>query len=288
MLASAYAVSGKSKSAEELIANIEKVTGEYEAGDFTYGSSLRDKSVILQALALTGQLSEAIPTAQEVAEEINKGWYSTQEAAFAAMAMDRLFSKVGAQSIRATVGGEAVTSAQSVYSKPVSGRVEVKNTSDDLIYATLTTVSRAPALTPVAAAANGLEIAVTYQNADGTTLDPSSIQQGTEFTAIVKVSNPSSRDYKSLALSERVPSGWEIRNDRLRGGTGDGEADYRDIRDDRCNWFFDLPHGKSRSFTLKLRAAYEGVYTLPAVICSAMYDPHVAANTASGSATVTR
>ena len=288
MLASAYAVSGKSKSAEELIANIEKVTGEYEAGDFTYGSSLRDKSVILQALALTGQLSEAIPTAQEVAEEINKGWYSTQEAAFAAMAMDRLFSKVGAQSIRATVGGEAVTSAQSVYSKPVSGRVEVKNTSDDLIYATLTTASRAPALTPVAAAANGLEIAVTYQNADGTTLDPSSIQQGTEFTAIVKVSNPSSRDYKSLALSERVPSGWEIRNDRLRGGTGDGEADYRDIRDDRCNWFFDLPHGKSRSFTLKLRAAYEGVYTLPAVICSAMYDPHVAANTASGSATVTR
>ena len=104
----------------------------------------------------------------------------------------------------------------------------------------------------------------------------------------MKVSNPTSRDYKSLALSERVPSGWEIRNDRLRGGSLDGEADYRDIRDDRCNWFFDLPHGKSRSFTLKLRAAYEGIYTLPAITCSAMYDPHVAANTASGSALVTR
>ena len=39
---------------------------------------------------------------------------------------------------------------------------------------------------------------------------------------------------------------------------------------------------------LKLRAAYEGTYTLPAVTCSAMYDPHVAANTASGSAAVTR
>ena len=288
MLAAAYAVSGKSKSAEELIAKVEKVTGEYEAGDFTYGSSLRDKSVILQALALTGQLSEAIPTAQELAEEINKGWYSTQEAAFAAMAVDRLFTKVGAQSIRATVGGESVTSAKSVYSQPVSGRVEVKNTSDDLLYATLTTVSRAPALTPVAAASNGLQISVSYQKADGTAVDPFSIPQGTEFTAVVKVSNPTSRDYKSLALSERVPSGWEIQNDRLRGGAGDGEADYRDIRDDRCNWFFDLPHGKSRSFTLKLRAAYEGIYTLPAVTCSAMYDPHVAANTASGSATVTR
>jgi len=105
---------------------------------------------------------------------------------------------------------------------------------------------------------------------------------------VVKVSNPSTRDYRSLALSERVPSGWEILNDRLRGGAGEGEADYRDIRDDRCNWFFDLPHGKSRTFNLKLRAAYEGVYTLPAITCSAMYDPHVAANTVSGSATVIR
>ena len=288
MLAAAYAAAGKSKSAEELIARIEKVDGDYSAGDFTYGSSLRDKSVILQALALTGQLGEAIPTAQEVAAEINKGWYSTQEAAFVAMAMDRLFAKVGAQAIRATVGGEAVTSAQSVYVQPVSGRVDVKNTGSELLYATLTTVSRAPAGTPVAAAANGLQLAVTYQNTDGSALKPASIQQGTEFTAVVKVTNPTSRDYSSLALSERIPSGWEILNDRLRGGSGDNEADYRDIRDNRCNWFFNLPHGKSRSFTLKLRAAYEGTYTLPAITCSAMYDPHVAANTASGTAAVTR
>ena len=288
MLAAAYAVSGKTKAAEELIDKIEEVSDEYGSGDFTYGSSLRDKSAVLQALALTGRLAEAIPAAQEVAAEINRGWYSTQEAAFAAMAMDRLFAKVGSQAIRATVNGDEVTSAQSVYARSVSGRVEVKNTSEDLLYATLTTVSRAPALSPVAAASNGLQISVTYQNADGSALDPSSIQQGTEFTAVVKVSNPSARDYRSLALSQRVPSGWEILNDRLRGGAGEGEADYRDIRDDRCNWFFDLPHGKSRTFNLKLRAAYEGVYTLPAVTCSAMYDPHVAANTASGSATVIR
>ena len=288
MLAAAYAAGGKSKSAEELISRISGVSDNLGSGDFPYGSSLRDKSVILLAQTLVGRLQDAVPTAQEVAAEINKGWYSTQEAAFAAMAMDRLFAKVDAQSIRAEVGGEAVTSAQSVFTKPVSGRVEVKNTMDELLYATLTTVSRAPASTPVAAASSGLQISVSYQNADGTPLNPASVKQGTEFTAVVKVSNPSSRDYRSLALSERIPSGWEILNDRLRGGAGDGEADYRDIRDDRCNWFFDLPHGKSRSFTLKLRAAYEGVYTLPAVTCSAMYDPHVAANTASGSAAVTR
>jgi uncharacterized protein YfaS (alpha-2-macroglobulin family) len=288
MLAAAYAAAGKTKAAGELIDRIEKVSDDNRAGDFTYGSSLRDKSVTLQALALTDRLGEAIPTAQEVAGEINQGWYSTQEAAFAAMAMDRLASKMGSQAIRATVGGNAVTTAQSVYVQPVSGNVEVKNTSNDLLYATLTTVSRAPAGTPVPAAANGLQIAVTYQNMDGSALKPASIPQGTEFTAVVKVSNPTARDYSSLALSERIPSGWEILNDRLRGGAANGESDYRDIRDDRCNWFFDLPHGKSRTFTLKLRAAYEGTYTLPAITCSAMYDPHVAANTASASTAVVR
>ena len=288
MLAAAYAAAGKAKAAGELIDRIERGGSEDRAGDFTYGSSLRDKSVSLQALVLTDRLGEAIPMAQEVAGEINSGWYSTQEAAFAAMAMDRLAAKVGSQALRATVGGEAVTTAQSVLVKPVSGNVEVKNTSDNLLYATLTTVSRAPAGTPVSAAANGLQISVSYQNTDGSALKAASIPQGTEFTAVVKVSNPTARDYTSLALSERIPSGWEILNDRLRGGASDGDADYRDIRDDRCNWFFDLPHGKSRTFTLKLRAAYEGTYTLPAVTCSAMYDPHVAANTASGSAAVTR
>ena len=72
------------------------------------------------------------------------------------------------------------------------------------------------------------------------------------------------------------------------GDAGAGPADFRDIRDDRCDWFFDLPHGASRTFTLKLRAAYEGSYTLPAVTCSAMYNPQVAANTESRTTSVTR
>ena len=288
MLAAAYAVAGKAKTAGELIDTIEKVTDDDRTGDFTYGSSLRDKSVILQALVLADRLGEALPTAQELAGTINKGWYSTQDAAFAAMAMDRLAAKVGVQAISATVDGKNVTTAKSVYVQPVSGQFEVTNTSDAQLYATLTTVSRAPAGTMVPAAANGLQISVSYQNTDGTALKVASIPQGTEFTAVVKVSNPTSRNYTSLALSERIPSGWEILNDRMRGGAAGADDGYRDIRDDRCNWFFDLPHGSSRTFTMKLRAAYEGTYTLPSITCSAMYDPHVAANTASGTASVTR
>ena len=142
MLAAAYAASGKTSQAKEIIAKGAASTGEYGAADFTYGSSLRDKAVVLQVLALSNDLAQAIPAAQEVAEYINKGYYSTQEAAFAAMAMDRLFAKVGTQAIKAQVGDKEVVSAKSVYSQPVSGRIAVKNTSDGLLYVTLTSVAR--------------------------------------------------------------------------------------------------------------------------------------------------
>jgi uncharacterized protein YfaS (alpha-2-macroglobulin family) len=289
MLAAAYAASGKTSQAKEIIAKGAASTGEYGAADFTYGSSLRDKAVVLQVLALSNDLAQAIPAAQEVAEYINKGYYSTQEAAFAAMAMDRLFAKVGTQAIKAQVGDKEVVSAKSVYSQPVSGRIAVKNTSDGLLYVTLTSVTRVPAHVTVPAEAHGLQISVTYKDASGKELKATSIPQGTEFTAVVKVTNPTTADYRSLALSERVPSGWEILNDRLRMGDASvGEGGFRDIRDDRCDWFFDLPHGASKTFNLKLRAAYEGSYTLPAITCSAMYNPQVAANTESKTTAVTR
>ena len=289
MLAAAYAVSGKTKTAQEIVDKDVAPTGEYGAADFTYGSSLRDKTVLLQVLALTNNLSQALPTALEVADEINKGWYSTQEAAFAAVAMDRLYAKVNTQAIKAKVGGQDVVSAKSVYSQPVNGRVTVENTSDDVLYVTLTTVGRTPAGVTVPAEAHGLQIAVTYKDASGKELRATSIPQGTEFTAVVKVTNPTQADYRSLVLSERIPSGWEILNDRLRmGDASAGASDHRDIRDDRCDWFFDLGHGASKTFNLKVRAAYEGSYILPAITCSAMYNPQVSANTESKTTAVTR
>ena len=289
MLAAAYAVSGKVKTAQEIVAKGVASTGEYGYADFTYGSSLRDKAVVLQVHALSDNLAQALPTALEVAEYINNGYYSTQEAAFAAMAMDRLFAKVGSQSIKAQVDGKDVVSAKSVYAQPVSGRVTAKNTGDGTLYVTLTSIARTPAGVTVPAEAHGLQVSVVYQDASGKALKATSIPQGTEFRAIVKVTNPTTTDYRSLALSERVPSGWEILNDRLRmGDASEGAADYRDIRDDRCDWFFDLPHGASKTFTLKLRAAYEGSYTLPAITCSAMYNPQVSANTESQTTAVTR
>ena len=48
---------------------------------------------------------------------------------------------------------------------------------------------------------------------------------------------------------------------------------YRDIRDDRVLTYFNLGAGQSKTFRVRLQAAYRGKYYLPAVSCQAMYAP---------------
>ena len=64
--------------------------------------------------------------------------------------------------------------------------------------------------------------------------------------------------------------------------------DNLDIRDDSAIWYFNLARGTSKTFKLKLRAAYEGSYILPSVTCELMYSPLISARTASGKAVVTK
>ena len=68
----------------------------------------------------------------------------------------------------------------------------------------------------VEARSNGLGLKVSYCGMDGKTLNPSSLVQGTEFTAIITVTNHNSvRDCDNVALTQAIPSGWEIINDRI-------------------------------------------------------------------------
>ena len=62
--------------------------------------------------------------------------------------------------------------------------------------------------------------------------------------------------------------------------------DFKDIRDDKVLWYFALPAGRYKVFNVEVRAAYEGVYTLPSTVAEAMYEPQVNGCTAAGTATV--
>ena len=81
----------------------------------------------------------------------------------------------------------------------------------------------------------------------------------------------------AVALTQIFPSGWEIINTRFTdfGDTTTSQARFTDIRDDRVNFYFDLPEkGKhsSKTFNVMLNASYLGTYYLYGVQAEAMYD----------------
>jgi uncharacterized protein YfaS (alpha-2-macroglobulin family) len=124
------------------------------------------------------------------------------------------------------------------------------------------------------AAENGLAVRVGHVDADGRAIEPVRLEQGTDFTAVVTVSNTGvSGRYDEIALSLPVASGWEIHNKRMDAGDAENEGyDYRDIRDDRVHTYFDLAQGESKRFRIKLNASYRGRYYMPMVSAEAMYD----------------
>ena len=282
MLSSAYALSGKSALASGLLDGVNRDFPEYEPYNITYGTALRDQLIALDALVLNDRVADALA----FASELPMRGMSTQESAFAAVALNHLNKKAGNSAIHAKVGGKNVATAASVISVPISGVATVDNLADGVLYGTVLSVSREGSRKAVS---NGLAVEVRYIGENGSVINPATLAQGTRFTATIKVIGDAVRAHENLALNFGIPSGWEIVNDRLQGGSAAEDGyDYKDIRDDRVNWFFALPAGRSKTFSVQLRAAYEGSYVLPAVVCEAMYDPAVNASTASGKAVVTR
>lgn len=318
LLSSAYSLSGRKAVAQEMLSgksSVGKSSGKpASSGSGTvsrsswgesmfFGSRLRDDAIALDAHLLAGDFGAAMELASRVADGFANENYTTQTTAFAASALARMttltdksamtfkyecaFGSDGANS-------ETVKTANSLWTRNVvSGATSVRltNTSKGILYASLASRAAVPSGTPVRAASSGISVSVVYHDMDGNAIAPVSLSQGTDFTADVTVTNSSAAaDLRNLALTVPVPSGWEIYNSRLFEGKPDVSARYTacDIRDSEIRWYFDLPRSASKTFSVRLSAAYLGEFTRPSISCEAMYDNSVFARTASGTAKVTK
>jgi hypothetical protein len=124
------------------------------------------------------------------------------------------------------------------------------------------------------ASASGLGIEVSYTDAEGKAIDVARLRQGQDLVAQVSVSNQTRADITNIALSQILPSGWEIHNARMQGegANAASAAEYEDIRDDRVYRYFGLRAGETKRFATALNATYLGRYYLPSVSVEAMYD----------------
>ncbi|MDP4999164.1 MAG: MG2 domain-containing protein [Saprospiraceae bacterium] len=295
-LAAAYALVGQTEAAAQLVEQLSTEVAEYREMGYTYGSRLRDRAMILETLVLLGALTATQPILEYISGQLSGGGYlNTQEIGYALLAVAKFAGDSDALSegftFTATLGTQKTDAGSEgpvfqlmVPDPEKTGTVQVVNTSEKVLFARLLQ-SGIPAAGQEKPSSNGIRLEVDYRDAAGQAVKPEKLSQGTEFMARITVSNPGSTgtDYENLALTHVFPSGWEILNDRLdaTGGMSNGSVpDYTDIKDDRVHLFFGLPSGTSKTFIIRLNAAYRGRYYLPSVTCTAMYDPGRTASTA--------
>jgi uncharacterized protein YfaS (alpha-2-macroglobulin family) len=258
-------------------------------------------------MTLLGRDADTGPILDDVAADLSGGdWYSTQSVSFALVAVAKntgtkpfrgfSFDWTAGNPRMTTVTEEKPLSSIKLPAPPATGLpLTVKNTSDRKVYVTAA-MRAVPASGEEDASSNGLSITINYTNADGDVVDVKKLTQGSDLIAQVTVKNLGKRQLENLALTQLVPAGWEIRNDRLEDAPTEGErtpdanrrarfwwvpndwqnrmrtAEYTDIRDDRVQRYFSLSPGEQIFFETRLNAAYLGRFYLPGTTVEAMYD----------------
>ena len=254
-----------------------------------------------------GRDAETNALLEDVSAQLSSdAWYSTQSVSFALVAVaknagTRPFKGFSfdyeAGKTRNTIKAESPLASVALPPPPVVGvPLQLTNTSDRKLYVT-TNVRAVPRSGEEQPSSSGLTLTVNYSDLEGHAVDIAKVPQGMDLVAQVTVKNVGARNVNNLALSQLVPAGWEIRNDRLENADTSGErtqdeayrgaywwvpggwrnqqlrqAEYVDIRDDRVQRYFSLRSGESIFFETRLNAAYLGKYYLPGASIEAMYD----------------
>ena len=307
LLAAAYQLAGLPDVATALTKTASMQVRNYATPDYTFGSGLRDRALLLQSVVTLRRFDKSADLVKAISDELSSdNWYSTQSTAYGLMAMSKFAGSgtASAFTFERRVGIEnvaAVSVAAPLYQSqlldvPLAGQpIMLRNTSQRVLFATISNRG-VPAAGNDAAGTAGLSIQLSYTDAKGRPIAVTQLTQGTDLIANIAVKNLTPLRIDNIALTQIVPTGWEIHNDRLDNATATGRsesdvatqrvdavpdasrdattahADYVDIRDDRVLQYFGLRSGETIRFTTRLNAAYLGRYYLPSVLSEAMYD----------------
>lgn len=289
-LAAAYATTGRTEVAQGLI-DIRNLKTEDDLCSYYYGSNLRDQAVILYTLTTIGNTTESLELLKEIAASLSRDtWYSTQTTAWGLFSYMNFARKVKGDNnkpVKVTYDFNGKTeklssSEGAIIRKMIPGasnRLVIGNDCENPLFVTFTEEGVPPA-TDQTVTENNLAMKVDYTDMEQKPVDISSLPQGMGFMMTVSVTNTTFRQISNIALTQMVASGWEIQNTRLFETNlqiKESGYDYRDFRDDRVYTYFSLKPGETKKFYIILTASYRGTYSMPAVLCEAMYDDGVTA-----------
>ncbi|OXA79951.1 hypothetical protein SAMN05444397_106185 [Flavobacterium aquidurense] len=282
-LAAAYVLAGQKSAGLNLFlhSKIEDESSNYNY--YYYGSSERNRAMALETMLLLGQKQKAFDMASKLAKQMsNNQWMSTQTTAYCLYAMSKFavnnapkginiqFNKNGKGE---TINTQKTIADRSLVAQTGANSITLKNIKNNTVYVRVLNTGILP-IGQEKAIESDVSASIVFKNRKGSVINVSKISQGTEFVAEVTIRNQRNEHVENVALSQILPSGFEIVNTRFTdyGDATNNIADYIDIRDDRTNFYFGMKAGETKVFRILLNASYLGNYYLPGLQCEAMYD----------------
>ncbi|MFB3389367.1 alpha-2-macroglobulin [Flavobacterium sp. LAR06] len=282
-LAAAYVLAGQKSAGLNLFlhSKIEDESSSYNY--YYYGSSERNRAMALETMLLLGQKQKAFDMASKLAKQMsNNQWMSTQTTAYCLYAMSKFAVSNGPKGINIqfskngkgeTINTQKTIADRSLVAQTGSNSITLKNIKNNTVYVRVLNTGVLP-IGQEKAVQSDVSASIVFKNRKGSVINVSKISQGTEFIAEVTIRNQRNEHVENVALSQILPSGFEIVNTRFTdyGDATNNIADYIDIRDDRTNFYFGMKAGETKVFRILLNASYLGNYYLPGLQCEAMYD----------------
>lgn len=300
-LAGAFALSGDLQSARSLLPkSVVPLRPEDRQSGRNFNSPIRSQAIMLDILAETDANHPMVPVLVKnlmaAAQKFGR-WRTTQENAFAFLALGKILQKQSDSNYTATVdiGGQATTlagdsrefKAKDWAGKEVSISLQGKGTC--YYYWSAEGVPLKRHLNEVD---NDLQVRRRFLDKNGNPVPGNVFKQGDLVVAEISVKAPV-ENLENVAIVDMLPAGLEIENPRLQSRKGvewlgkqTYHPQYMDIRDDRLIIFGDVFRGRTAKFYYSLRVVTRGTFILPPIRGEAMYAPEKSSVASSGTVVV--
>jgi uncharacterized protein YfaS (alpha-2-macroglobulin family) len=300
MLAAAYALSGDMKAFSSMLPN--GFAGERATRSLSgsFSSYLRDESISLATLVDAQPDNAQIPIlARHISEELKKdSWYSTQENAFALIALGKLSQNAiksnAAASIwiNGTKAGEiSADQLTAVVKQDITNKkVEIKTTGTGHVYYYYETQG-IPTGNQFKEEDSYMKVRKSYYDNSGNQLTDMNFKENQLVVVKVHIESLDNRYVDNVAITDILPACFEIENPRinpereLQWIKDKATPDYMDIRDDRITFFVNV-NPKGEDFYYLVRVVSTGKYVMGPVGADAMYDDSYHSYSGSGSVIV--
>ncbi|GAA4372511.1 alpha-2-macroglobulin [Hymenobacter koreensis] len=286
VLASTSALSGQRRGFQALLPRGFTETAARRALDGSFYSPVRDLGLALNTLI---EADPQNPQVASMARQLSRlvkqsGWLSTQERAFALLALGKVAKQNRNSTVTATLaeaGGTVLGQYKGPQNLTVSNvanrRLSLKTQGSGALYYFWTLEGISPT-GQVREEDQFLQVRRQFLDRSGQPMGRAEFRQND--LVVVKITLQAAEtagEVPNVAITDLLPAGLEIENPRigavreLTWATDAATPDYLDVRDDRIN-LFTTATSKPKSFYYLARAVSKGTFKLGPVSADAMYN----------------